>query len=74
MSNNAVTYLVAACCGVFALAAYAAWILIPAWTSYSRWYERIGAAFLSLYVLVAMIGVGLFGGAAVVWFWDRLAA
>lgn len=74
MSNDAVTYLVAACCGVLALAAYAAWILIPAWTSYSRWYERIGAAFLSLYVLVAMIGVGLLGGAAVVWFWDRLAA
>ena len=74
MSNEAITYLVAACCGVFALAAFAAWILIPAWTSYSRWYERVGAAFLSLYVLVAMVVVGLLGGASVVWFWERLGA
>ena len=71
MSNEAIIYLVGACCGVFALTAYGAWILIPAWTSYSRWWERIGAAFLSLYVLAAMVGLGLLGGAAVVWFWDR---
>lgn len=73
MSNEAITYLVGACCGVFGLAAYAAWILIPAWTSYSRWYERIAAAFLSLYVLAGMVGLGLAGGAAVVWSYDRWA-
>ena len=61
------------CCAVFALAAYSAWILVPAWTAYSRWWERIAAAFLSLYVLAAMVGVGLLGGGAVVWFWDRIA-
>ena len=71
MTNEAITYLVGACCGVFALAAYAAWILVPAWTAYSRWWERAMAAFLTLYVLAAMVGVGLLGGAAVVWFWDR---
>ena len=74
MSNEAITYLVGACCGVFGLAAYAAWILIPAWTSYSRWYERVGAAFLTLYVLVALIGLGLGGGAVAVYFWDRVTA
>jgi len=71
MSNEAITYLVGACCGVFALAAYAAWILVPVWGAYSRWYERAAALFLSVYVLAAMVGVGLLGGAAVVWFWDR---
>jgi hypothetical protein len=71
MTNEAVTYLVGVCCAVFALAAYAAWILIPAWTAYSRWYERVGAAFLSLYVLAAMLIVGVLGGATIVWFWDR---
>jgi hypothetical protein len=71
MSNEAVTYLVGGCCAVLGLAAFAAWILIPAWTSYSRWYERVAAAFLSLYVLAAMVGIGLLGGASVVWFWDR---
>jgi hypothetical protein len=72
VSNTAVTYLVAAFCGVFGLAAYAAWILVPAWTAYSRLWERVAAAFLSLYVLAAFVGIGLVGGAAVVWFWDSL--
>lgn len=74
MSNEAITYLVGACSGVFGLAAYAAWILVPAWSSYSSWWQRFAAAFLSLYVLAAMVGVGLLGGAAVVWFYDRWAA
>ncbi len=71
MSNEAITYFVGACCAVFALAAYGAWILVPALTAYSRWYERVAAAFLSLYVLAAMIGVGLVGGVFVVWSWER---
>jgi hypothetical protein len=74
VSNEAITYLVGATCAVFALAAYAAWILVPAWTAYSRWYERVGAAFLTLYVLAAMVGLGLLGGGAVVWFWDEITA
>jgi hypothetical protein len=72
VSNTAITYLVAACCGVFGLAAYAAWILVPAWTAYTRLWERAAAAFLSLYVLAAFVGVGLVVGAAVVWFWDNI--
>lgn len=72
MSNQSITYLVAAVCGVFGLAAYAAWILVPAWNSYSRLWERMAAAVLSLYVLVAFLGLGVVGGAAVVWFWDRI--
>jgi hypothetical protein len=72
MSNQSITYLVAACCGVFALAAYAALILVPAWNAYSRLWERVAAAFMSLYVLAAFVGLGFVGGAAIVWFWDRI--
>jgi len=72
VSNQSITYLVVGACALFALAAYVAFILVPAWTSYGRWYERIGAAVLSLYVLAAFVGLGLGGGAAVVWFWDRV--
>jgi hypothetical protein len=72
VSNQSVTYLVAACCGVFALAAYVAFILVPAWTAYSRVWERLAAAVLSLYVLAAFVGLGVAGGAAIVWFWDRI--
>lgn len=72
MSNESTIYLVATCCAVFALAAYVAFILGPAWTAYSRLWERLAAAVLSLYVLVAFAAVGVVGGAAIVWFWDRL--
>jgi hypothetical protein len=57
---------------VFGLAVCGAWILVPAWSAYTRMWERIAAAFLSLYVLAAMVGIGLVGGAAVVWFWDNI--
>ncbi len=72
MSNETITIVVAAACGLLALAAYAGLILVPALTSYSRWYERIGAGFLSLYVLAAFVIAGLGGGAAIVWFWTRI--
>lgn len=72
MSNESITYLVAATCGVFGVAAYVGLILVPAWNAYSRLWERAAAAFLSLYVLLAFVGLGVVGGAAVVWFWDRI--
>jgi hypothetical protein len=72
VSNQSITYLVAAASGVFGLAAYVAFILVPAWTSYSRVWERVCATVLSLYVLAAFVGVGVAGGAAIVWFWDRI--
>lgn len=72
MSNTEITYLVGACCTVFALAAYAAFILVPAWTAYTRVWQRMAAAVLSLYVLAAFVAVGVAGGAAIVWFWDTI--
>jgi hypothetical protein len=72
VSNQTITYLVAACSGVLGLAAYVAFILVPAWTSYSRVWERLCAAVLSLYVLAAFVGLGVGGGALIVWFWDRI--
>jgi hypothetical protein len=74
VSNEAVTYLVAACCGTFALAAFIALIVVPAWTSYSKVWERLAATFLSLYVLAALLVVGAGGGAAIAYYWDRIAA
>lgn len=72
MSNTSITYLVGACAGVFSLAAFTAWVLVPAWNSYSRAWERVAAVFLSLYVFAAFVGIGIAGGAAVIWFYDRV--
>jgi hypothetical protein len=72
MTNAAITYMVGAFAGVFTLAAYAAWVLVPAWSAYSRGWQRAAAVFLSLYVLLAFVGVGVGVGVGVVYFWDRL--
>lgn len=73
MSNEAIIYLVAAFCGVTIIAAYVAFILVPAWTAYERLWQRLAAAVLSLYVLVAFVGAGVVLGGVVVWYWDRIA-
>lgn len=73
VSNEALIYLVGACCVVLILAAYVAFILIPAWTAYDRLWERLVAATLTVYVLAAFIGLGVVAGGAVVWYWDRIS-
>ena len=69
MSNESIIILVAACSGVFGFAAWVGLLAIPAWQSYSRVWERIGAVFLSLYAVAAFIGIGVAAGALVVYVW-----
>ena len=69
MSNESIIILVAACSTVFAFAAWVGLLAIPAWQSYSRVWERIGAVFLSLYAVAAFVGVGVAAGALVVYLW-----
>jgi hypothetical protein len=71
MSNTTVTYLVGACCGVFGLAAFGALVVAPAITAYRRPVDRIAAFVLSLYVLAALIGVGVVLGAVIIVEWPR---
>jgi hypothetical protein len=72
MSNTSVTYLVGACLGVFGLAAFCALVIAPAVTAYRRPLERVGAVILSLYVLAALMGVGVVVGALIVIEWPRI--
>jgi hypothetical protein len=72
MSNQDVTYLVGGCLGVFGLAAYCALVLAPAITAYRRPMERVAVVILSLYVLAALVGVGVVVGGLVVLEWPRL--
>jgi hypothetical protein len=74
MTNAGVTILIAAACGVLALAAFVWFIAWPACSAYSKTWERVAAGFLSLYVLAALILVGAAGGAAIAYYWDRIAA
>jgi hypothetical protein len=69
MSTTDITDLVAACAGVFGLALYVGLILVPAWGSYSRAWQRVAATVLSLYVLGVFVGAGVLAALAAVYFW-----
>ena len=71
MSNQTVTYLVGACLGVFGLAVFCTLVLAPAITAYRRPLERVAVVILSLYVLAALVGVGVLLGALIILEWPR---
>jgi hypothetical protein len=55
------------------LAAYVAFVLVPAWGSYGRVWEKIAASFLSLFILAALVGVGVGIGAGVIYLYVQTA-
>jgi uncharacterized membrane protein len=71
MTNQSITYLVGACLGVFGLAAFLALVVVPAVSAHRRPLERVAAVFVSLYLLAALVGIGIVLGALVVIEWPR---
>lgn len=72
MTKNELTYLIA---GVAALASVVAWgalVVVPAWTSYSKVWERLVAVLGSLYVLAAFVLAGGLVAAVVLYYYDSL--
>jgi hypothetical protein len=69
MSRTTINELAVIGAAVFGLALYAGLILAPAWSSYSRLWERVAASILSLYVLAVLVGVGVAGALVVVYYW-----
>ena len=72
MSNDTLTVVIAGAAAGISVIAWAILVLVPAWTSYSRVWERLVATVLSLYVLgaFALAGTGL--GAAILWYYDEI--
>jgi hypothetical protein len=54
-----------------ALVAYAVLIVVPAWTSYGRWWERIAASFMTLFILATLVGIGAGIGGLIVVNWGQ---
>jgi hypothetical protein len=54
-------------------AGYIAFILVPAWESYGRLWEKVAASFLSLFILGTLLGFGAAIGLAIVWSYDTYA-
>lgn len=72
MTNQQITYLVGACLGMLGLAVFCVFVIAPAVTSYRRAHERVVAVVLSLYVLAALVGLGVVLGGVIVVEWPRV--
>jgi phosphoglycerol transferase MdoB-like AlkP superfamily enzyme len=65
-------YLLFAVAGLITLAAFVGLILVPALSAYGRVWEKAAAGVLSLFVLAALILVGVVIGLAVVYYYNDL--
>jgi hypothetical protein len=72
VSGNTTIYLIAAVAALGSLAAWVGLVVVPAWTSYSRWWEKLIATVLSVYVLAAFLALGGGLGAFVLYNYDRI--
>jgi hypothetical protein len=69
MTRGQINELVAGAAAVVGLGLFAGLILRPAWSAYSRLWERMAATVLSLYVLAVLVGAGVAAALAAVYFW-----
>jgi hypothetical protein len=65
-------YLLFGGAGLLSLLAFTALILVPAIGSYGRGWEKATAALLSLFVLAALVLIGVAAGALVVYYWSDI--
>ena len=65
-------YLLFGGAALISVLAFAALILVPALGSYGRTWEKATAAILSVFVLAALLLLGVAIGIAIVYFWDDI--
>ena len=65
-------YLLFGGAGLITLLAFTGLILVPALGAFGRAWEKAAAAFLSLFVLVALVLVGVAIGVAIVYYWNDI--
>ena len=66
-------YLLFGGAGLLSLIAFAALILVPAIGSFGRTWEKATALVISLFVLIALLAVGVAVGIAIVYNWDAIS-
>lgn len=66
-------YLLFAVAGLTSLVAFVGLILVPAVSSYGRFWEKAAAGVLSLFVLAALVLIGVVAGLAVVYYYNDIA-
>jgi hypothetical protein len=66
-------YLLFGAAGLVSLVAFVALILVPALSSYGRIWEKAAAGLLSIFVLAALVAIGVVLGLAIVYYYNDLA-
>ncbi len=65
-------YLLFGAAGLVSLVAFVGLILVPALSSYGRIWEKAAAGVLSLFVLAALILIGIVLGLAIVYYYNDI--
>jgi len=65
-------YLLFGAAGLVSVAAFVSLILTPALSSYGRVWEKAAAGVLSLFVLAALVLVGVVAGLAIVYYYNDI--
>ena len=65
-------YLLFGGAGLISLVAFATLILTPTIGSFSRTWEKATAVLVSIFVLVALVALGVALGIAIVYYWDDI--
>jgi hypothetical protein len=65
-------YLLFGGAGLISLVAFAALIVAPAIGSFGRTWEKATAVVVSLFVLLALLAIGVALGVAIVYYWDDI--
>ena len=67
-------YLLFGGAALISLVAFATLILAPTIGSFSRSWEKVTAVLVSVFVLVALVALGIALGIAIVYYWDEITA
>ena len=69
--DDQVSIIVIGVAALISIAAWVAFVAVPAWRSYWRLRERVLALVMSVYVLAAFVLAGALAGGLVLWYYDR---
>ncbi len=65
-------YILFGAAGLISLIAFSVLILVPAVGSFGRTWEKVTAVLVSLFVLIALLAIGIAIGIAIVYYWDDI--
>ncbi len=65
-------YILFGAAGLVSLLAFGMLILAPAVGSFGRTWEKVTAILVSVFVLVALLAIGVAVGVAIVYYWDDI--